>query len=472
LSPNRETLSPWRRLLANLHAGVELAFFRSVSLNRFTLDIHQVAALIGFNLILSIVANGLWQGSSRGLTYIGMFNQSLLLSGVLFSAYMLVWKKAGNVRLIQVVGMIYAVLPVIQLVWALIGAGLRAAGRFHWFSEGYIHAWAMLWLALVFIRLLMLLPVQRFSAASLALAAFVFTVIVPLYLFGFGRFWVVESVPPALSRAGSMPPATVNVENVYYSQFNLLHQIAAELQPHRPGITDMYFIGFAGFGAQDVFMKEVKYAQAVMDNYFDTQGRSIVLINNVATVDRDPIASANNLRTVINHVGSIMDPDEDILFLYLTSHGGRDHELAVEFGEMRLNPIDPASLKVFLDEAGIRWRVLVISACYSGGYIDLLRDEQTLVATAAAVDRPSFGCATQRAFTYFGQAVFEQHLPAFRRLLPAFEAALHTIAIREKEEGLPASRPQLVIGDAIRTKIMDFEERLAVRPRSAQAGDD
>jgi hypothetical protein len=101
-----------------------------------------------------------------------------------------------------------------------------------------------------------------------------------------------------------------------------------------------------------------------------------------------------------------MDPDEDILMLFLTSHGSEDHELAVDFWPLELNTIKPEDLRKALDEAGIRFRVLVISACYSGGFLPALSDDNTLIMAAAAADRQSFGCANENEYTYFGRALF------------------------------------------------------------------
>src|SRR3546814_1766943 len=90
-----------------------------------------------------------------------------------------------------------------------------------------------------------------------------------------------------------------------------------------------------------------------------------------------------------------MDRDEDLLLLYLTMHGTEDHELAVTFPPLLEEWITPPQLRAALDDAGIRNRVVVISACFSGGFIPDLRDARTLVITAARADRASFGCGSR-----------------------------------------------------------------------------
>ena len=64
-----------------------------------------------------------------------------------------------------------------------------------------------------------------------------------------------------------------------------------------------------------------------------------------------------------------------------------------------------------LRASGIKWRVIVISACHSGAFIESLKDPYTMVITAAAPDRTSFGCSDDRDLTYFGEAFFRDSLP-------------------------------------------------------------
>lgn len=106
-----------------------------------------------------------------------------------------------------------------------------------------------------------------------------------------------------------------------------------------------------------------------------------------------------------------------------------------------------------LDHAGIKWRVIVVSACFSGSFVDALASQTTLVATAASADRESFGCASGRDFTYFGEALLRDALTADGSLVDAFRAAEAAIGARERREGLKASEPQLYIGARIQAQL-------------------
>jgi|SRR5579883_224255 len=100
---------------------------------------------------------------------------------------------------------------------------------------------------------------------------------------------------PQQAEASKTRPPQVYTEWTYYAQRELLSAKFSGLSPSRPGVGELYFIGFAGTSTEDVFMKEVRSAQALFDERFDTRSRSLILINNPHTVRDEPIASATNL---------------------------------------------------------------------------------------------------------------------------------------------------------------------------------
>ncbi len=241
-------------------------------------------------------------------------------------------------------------------------------------------------------------------------------------------------------------------------QPQLLAESLQALEPQRPGVVDLYFVGFAPYASQDVFLKDVVAARTAVNERFDTAKRSVALVSNPRTVLETPIATVSNLRSTLAAVSERIDRDEDVVMLFLTSHGGKDHRLAVEFFPLRLDSLNPSDLKSMLDHAGIRWRIVVISACYSGGFIPALADERTIVMTAAAVDRTSFGCSHDSEMTFFTDALFNQALRTERSLLGAFERARSLVLEREKAEGFsPPSDPLIFVGAAIREKLVALE---------------
>lgn len=253
----------------------------------------------------------------------------------------------------------------------------------------------------------------------------------------------------------------LDVEATYYAQPELLAAALDGLQPQRPGVPDIYFVGVAGWAEQDVFLREVRAVRELFDTRFDTAGRSLLLINNPQTVTEVPLANASNLQRVLRRLGELMDPEEDMLFLYLTSHGSEDHELAIHYRPLRLNDIPAARLGAILTESSIRRRAVVISACYSGGFIPPLNDAASMVLTASAADRKSFGCSNENAWTYFGEAYFDQALSHTHSFTVAFEQAANAIAEREAREKLEPSLPQSWVGEDIAQYLPRLERRLA-----------
>src|SRR5258708_2306947 len=282
------------------------------------------------------------------------------------------------------------------------------------------------------------------------------------------------AMPPhfwyAARAADATPPRhRVDTEWTYYAQPRLLGEALAALKPARHGVTELYFVGFARTPTQGLFMKEVRSAQQLFDERFGTRDRSLVLVNNPSTVERTPVASISNLHYALAGIARKMNVDRDILFLFLTSHGS-EHRFSVRFPALALDDLSDRTLEDMLERSGIKWRIVVISACHSGSFIDALKDERTLILTAAAADKTSFGCSNENDFTYFGDAYINTALRQDRSFVAAFDRAKDIIARREAAENLTPSEPQIYLGAAMKAKLQQVERRLAKRPPAAMAG--
>ena len=251
-------------------------------------------------------------------------------------------------------------------------------------------------------------------------------------------------------------------EQLWNAQPQRLQEAIAALAPQRPGHVDLYVLGVAGDGDESVFRNEISYLRQLSAQRLDADGRMLSLVNHPRSIDDTPIASVTNLRAALRGMGERMDRDEDILLLFLTSHGSEDHEFYLNLGELPLDQLDPATLREALDEAGIRWRVLVVSACYSGGFIEALSSPESLVITAARADRPSFGCGVQSQITWFGEAFLTEALNATTDFIGAFEQARIAIRKREREEDERASHPQIETGEAIGAQLARWRAQLPV----------
>ncbi|HEX6839901.1 MAG TPA: hypothetical protein VF113_00165, partial [Stellaceae bacterium] len=64
--------------------------------------------------------------------------------------------------------------------------------------------------------------------------------------------------PASAAEASHAHRPWVDTEQTYYAQPRLLDEALAALKPERRGVTDLYFLGFAGTATQDVFLKEAR----------------------------------------------------------------------------------------------------------------------------------------------------------------------------------------------------------------------
>ena len=234
--------------------------------------------------------------------------------------------------------------------------------------------------------------------------------------------------------------ASVNVETALYNQRALLAQAVAALAPREQGRINLFLLAVGGDGSQEVFRREVEFVRRQFAERFGTGKRTIALVNSRSTVGTAPMATVTSIREALAAIGARMDRSQDILFVFLTSHGSREHELALNQNGMDLPDLSAADLGRLLRESGIRWKVVLISACYSGGFLEPLKDDNTLVITAARHDRQSFGCADENDFTYFGRAYFEKALPQASSFEDAFRKAEGIVREMELQgPGAPAA---------------------------------
>ena len=65
------------------------------------------------------------------------------------------------------------------------------------------------------------------------------------------------------------------------------------------------------------FSHEIRYARDLFDQRFDTQGRSMVLINHTETIDNTPFANVHNLELALRRIAERMNLEEDVVFIFL-----------------------------------------------------------------------------------------------------------------------------------------------------------
>lgn len=237
----------------------------------------------------------------------------------------------------------------------------------------------------------------------------------------------------------------------------------AALAPQRRGKVDAYVLSIA-LDSDPVFGREAREAGKVLARRFDAEGRTLVFAGTDGSGPGTlPYGSLTTLTLGLARIGELMDRNEDVLILYTTSHGAQVG-IAYHDGNSGYGVLSPERLAALLDELGIRNRVLILSACYSGIFVPALSNENTALFTAASSDRTSFGCLAENDWTFFGDAMLNHALRKPQPLAKASDEARTMIGEWESSAHLPSSDPQVSMGDKVSAWLAPLEARMPRTP--------
>jgi hypothetical protein len=230
------------------------------------------------------------------------------------------------------------------------------------------------------------------------------------------------------------------------AQQRLFNEALSGLAAPRPGQVDVYVVA-AAFWSDPVFENEARQGADILAQRLGAQGRTLILTEGTGTPERRyPAATPYHLNAALGRIGAMIDPAEDLVVLFLTSHGNRDGSIAIREQNRMGGALRPVHLRDALAEAGIRTRVVIVSACFAGAFIAPLMDDDTIVMAAASPSRTSFGCQPTREWTYFGDALLARSMSNGAGLIAAFDQAVNLIAQWEREQNLQPSNPQKHVG--------------------------
>jgi hypothetical protein len=263
------------------------------------------------------------------------------------------------------------------------------------------------------------------------------------------------------------PDQAPSPEQVLYAQRGMVHRALAELTPRVAGRPNLYVLAFGADGGEDVFRNEAEYAAKLFPARFGAGTHALVLENNPGTLEKHPLATWSNLEETLDGLANMMKPDEDILLVYMTTHGDEDHNLLVDMDPLPLDQIGAQDLADILAKRPFKWKVVVVNACYSGGFVPALHGPGMLVLTAARADRSSFGCGSDSDITYFGRAWLVDALNRTPDFMTAFKQASGEIAQWEKKDKLTPSEPQMDVGSGIADQLAQWRRHVVPGPAVA-----
>jgi len=421
---------------------------RRLPLESFVRDFDQVLVLVIINLLIWAGLDTLHAETGAQLMLDGVYGWACYLLLGLLGCGIVARAQARSADTRGLLVPVLAVSPYALVIFWLAGDTTIVAAR----------PWTALLVGLIY---LLVLSVRTVRAAyglirlRTAFTALLVVLAAPWLLATLNldtRLWVADDVQDQTDADDT----AAEVEPVLYDQPARIAAAVDRVAPNNGGAPAVFYVGFAGDGDQAIFKREALFAQTVFADHFGSGERSVELINDVDDRDSFPLATVSGLTDALKLLGARMNTEEDVLVLTLTSHGSRD-ALAVSNGTLPLLQLDPAELRQALDESGIKWRVIIVSACYSGIFIEPLKTQDTLIATASDAEHTSFGCADDRDLTYFGEAFLKDSVPTTASLEAAFRKAAELIQHREGAEHLDPSNPQLYVGPAIRQRLMLLE---------------
>ena len=243
----------------------------------------------------------------------------------------------------------------------------------------------------------------------------------------------------------------------YLDQHKWLSEAINGLKPQTPGTIDAYIL-VVGLDADPVFQRESAEAAKVLSRRYNAQGRTILLASGSA--EKIPQGSPANINLVMAAMAAKMDLDEDVLILYTTSHGAPKIGIVYKDGNESLGMIAPRRLGKMLSDAGIKRRLVMISACYSGTFIPHVASNETIIITAASAVQPSFGCSPGNDWTFFGDALINNGLRTTKALRTIATEMTGLIGKWEQEFNLEPSDPQVSIGADSGNWLESLESRI------------
>ena len=451
-------IAPCINFVRNIWSGTRFALFMPTAMWQFRFGFLQFCLLLTLSFILPFTYDFIDTSPNNIFNIYGLTYQATLYLLFFVSVVIIAQIEKDMASIVNVMTIFLAFVPVVWSISLIID---WLAEKQTWFdsaesSRTIFYLYLSWYLAIIF-RCIVKYYHTTIYRGIVLVSLYGIINYTPLFQLPQQPLWYYDYT---IQTKTTKPKANINIENTFYRQGDLVRQATESLLPERAGVTDLYFLGFAGYADEDVFMNEAMLAKQLFDEYFDTTDRSLLLINHSDTVENLPLANAHNLEATAKALADIMNLKEDILFLVLTSHGSKDHKLTIDFEPLEMNDIEPGKIKNILDKSGIKWRVIVVSSCYSGGFIAPLIDENTLIMTASDKDRNSFGCGHNGDFTYFGEALFGKHMKIERHFSTAFYGARKDIEAREAEESLEESMPQIRIGRNIEKQLALFTDRL------------
>lgn len=198
-------------------------------------------------------------------------------------------------------------------------------------------------------------------------------------------------------------------------------------------------------------------AQPVFDNGVEaiarqlaTRGVPAANIHRLSASEepRDQATEPSSADRLLGRIAGLPARRRERCLIFITSHGKQN--AGVWLARDR-DYLQPEALARALSGACARVpTVVVVSACFSGSFAaGRMRAPNRIILTAARPDRPSFGCQTDRSYTFFDECLIEA-LPRAATWRAAFADTVGCVGRMERRLKALPSEPQAYFGRAVR----------------------
>ncbi|HSQ80402.1 MAG TPA: C13 family peptidase [Casimicrobiaceae bacterium] len=433
--------SAFASLGRNLAAGLRLALFMPVSRTAFRITPGQLVLLAIVSATIDVDADWVRAAHESQFSILGLHSELFALGLLVITSSAIAIMRRDDSLLLALPVVVLASFPAIQVASVIpdlpqTDPSITDAAR--QFLDYAFRIWvAALCARAVYVCLDPQLARRRAWALGGGLLL-VAPIWFPQLLGPLEPWW--REVDVLAAAAGPVNPAS---EPALAAQQFLMDRALDALDDEQPGVSDLYFVGFSPDARRRGFAVDAELAKRTMDERWNTRGRSVLLVNSPTTVAERPYATITNLRETLLEIGDIIDPDDDVVMVYLTGDSGRDHALAAINPPLELVPLSPGGLRQLFDAAGIRWRIVVVSTCYAGAWVDALKDADTAVIASSAADVHADGCEGGTGATAFGDAFWGKGMRRSGDIARAFDATRAQLA------GRGAAAPVMWMGPAI-----------------------
>jgi hypothetical protein len=440
-------VSDFRDLARNLAAGARLALPLPVRRSAFRIDVAQLVLVFVFSSLIDVAGDWVRYGPDAMFSWQGAGNELFSLGLLVAAACIVAWALRRSALALAIPVVVLAGAPLIQAADVALGAGL-ARLDIPEFALSWLSYVVPVWFVAMILRATWVALDRGGRRSPLAAVLGGALVATPVWLaptlFPSMPWWQNES--SVESSAASNPVS----ELVQAAQQQLLDDELGALEDERPGVVDLYFVAFAADARTPALHEEANRAQQVMDERWDTRGRSIVLANDPGAMLDTPFATVTHLRETLREIGAAIDAESDVVMVYVAGRAGGGG-VEVRNAPLDLLPVTPSTLRALLDDAGIKWRIIIVSACGSEGF-QQLADDATAVLTAGG----STECEGNAGTTPLGDALFARELAERDSFSGALEAAAKSIEAK-------GGKPQITIGSAIGETLKALDRGNAAR---------